>query len=226
MWNKDFLEKLVPILEGNSELVLAFCDYYMIDPDGTINHYLTEKQTQKEKRDKLKEGIYQPFWKVGIVDQSIFSAAAALIRKDAINWDYFPEGAGVFWDLYTTYLAGCSGLGAYYYPERLTRYRTHPKSETAISGSVDARAKLRKAQAAMFCYSSFAADPRLKEFRSYFKQQWAHANTTMGIGLLRTQQLKEARPYFLRALKQQRLNLRTLAALTLSFTPPTLASRF
>jgi len=29
-------------------------------------------------------------------------------------------------------------------------------------------------------------DDRLQEFRPYFKRKWAHENTTMGIGLLRT----------------------------------------
>jgi len=39
---------------------------------------------------------------------------------------------------------------------------------------------------------------------------------TMGIDLLRAEQVTEARPYLWRAFSQQKFNLRTLAALTLS----------
>lgn len=77
----------------------------------------------------------------------------------------------------------------------------------------------------MFCNERFMEDPVLQEFKPFFQQQWAHESTSTGIGLLRAKQLKEARPYFLGALKQQ-VNLRALAALTLSFTSPSIASRF
>jgi len=56
-------------------------------------------------------------------------------------------------------------------------------------------------------------DDRLQEFRPYFKRKWAHENTTMGIDLLRAEQVT-TRPYLWRAFSQQKFNLRTLAALT------------
>ncbi|MFN6033110.1 MAG: glycosyltransferase family 2 protein, partial [Dolichospermum sp.] len=34
MWNEDFLLKLVPPLEANSDLILTFCDQYIIDAQG------------------------------------------------------------------------------------------------------------------------------------------------------------------------------------------------
>jgi hypothetical protein len=95
-----------------------------------------------------------------------------------------------------------------------------------ISGSRNVQAKLRKAKAGIFCYDRFMKDERLKQFKPYFAQQWAHENTTMAIGLLRAGHIVEARPYLLRALNQQKFNLRTIAALTWSFTPQPLVHRF
>lgn len=222
IWHKEFLENLVPPLEANPELVLAFCDYYMMNPDGAINLDLTEKKTQEEKRNQLQEGFYRPFWKIGLVDRSVFLASAAIVRKDAVAWNEI-YGAGVFWDYYTIYLAARSGLGAYYCPQRLSQYRL---STLSVLRNPDPQAKIRKGKAGIFCHGRFIEDPLLQEFKPFFQQQWAEESTSIGIGLMRAKQLKEARSYFLSSLKQQKLSLRTLIALILSFSPTAVASRF
>ncbi|BBD68417.1 glycosyl transferase family protein [Nostoc commune NIES-4072] len=219
IWNEDFLAKLVPPLEANSELILAFCDQYIIDADSIINHAGTEENTRGYKRDKLAKGIHQPFYKIGLVDKSIPTAASCVIRNNIIDWDSMPSEVGGMWDLYLTYLCCISGYGAYYYPERLTRYRAHEQTDTMLSGSRDMQAKIRKAKSEMFCYQVFMEDVRLQQFKSYFQQKWLEANTTLGIGLLRSEQIAAARPYFWQALNQQRFDVRTIAALSLSFTP-------
>ncbi len=221
-WDKDFLSTLIKPLEKNPDLALAFCDYYVMDENSEINRSATQKQTQREKRHLLREGLYQPFWKIGLVDQAVFTASAALIRKSAVPWKKLFE-AGVFWDYYITYLACRSGKGAYYCAERLSYYRVHPQSENMVSGSRDAQAKIRKGKAATFCYKSFMEDDNLQAHRSYFQQEWAHANTTLGIGFLRIGQPDEARPYFRQALRYHTLNPRTLVALCLSYLPQSVA---
>ena len=226
LWNEDFLEKLVPKLDANPNLVIAFSDHYVMDSDGRIDHVATGENTQHWKRDQLQEGVYQPFYEIGIVHQAVASAVATVIRKDAIEWNKFPPQMGPFWDLYLTYLACRNGGGAYYCPERLSKYRVHSQSETMISGTVNATAKIRKSKASIFCYRQFMEDEQLQEFKSYFREQWLQAHTTLAIGLLRVEQMAEARPYLFHALKQQRFNPRTLAALALSFTPKPLARRF
>ncbi|MEH2360578.1 glycosyltransferase family 2 protein [Nostoc sp.] len=219
IWNEDFLTKLVPLLEANSELIIAFCDQYIIDANGIINHVGTEENTRGYKRDKLTPGIHQPFYKIGLIDKSIPTAAACVIRNNFVDWDIIPPEVGGMWDLYLTYLCCISGYGAYYYPERLTRYRAHEQTDTMLSGSRDVQAKIRKAKSEMFCYQVFMEDSHLQEFRRYFQQKWLEANTTLGIGLLRSEQIAAARPYFWQVLKKQKFNVRTIAALGLSFTP-------
>jgi glycosyltransferase involved in cell wall biosynthesis len=219
IWNENFLAKLVPVLEANSELILAFCDQYIIDADSIINHAGTEENTRGYKRDKLAKGIHQPFSKIGLIDKSIPTAASCVIRNNVVDWDSIPLEAGGMWDLYLTYLCCISGYGAYYYPERLTRYRAHEQTDTMLSGNRDMQAKIRKAKSEMFCYQVFMKDARLQQFRVYFQQKWLEANTTLGIGLLRSEQIAAARPYFWQALNKQKFNVRTLVALSLSFTP-------
>ncbi|AFY46355.1 glycosyl transferase [Nostoc sp. PCC 7524] len=224
IWHEDFLAKLIPYLEADSSLVLAFSDQDVIDSQGKINLQQTEVYTHAYKRDKLAQGVYQNFAQIGLIDKSIPTASACVIRNHIINWDTIPSEVGGMWDLYLTYLCCISGYGVYYYPERLTQYREHEQTDTQLSGSRNAQAKIRKAQSEIFCYKIFMEDIRLKVFRPYFQQKWLEAHTTLGIGLLRNQQTAAARSYLWQAFSQHKFNLRNLVALSLSFTPRHLAN--
>ncbi len=94
-----------------------------------------------------------------------------------------------------------------------------------LGGGQYVQAKSRKAKSEMFCYQVFMEDPRLQKFRTHFQQKWLEANTTLGIGLLRSEQIAAARSHFWQVLNKQKFNVRNLAALGLSFTPPFLASK-
>ncbi|WP_009632479.1 glycosyltransferase family 2 protein [Synechocystis sp. PCC 7509] len=225
IWQKDFLEKLVPHLEANPEVVLAFCDFYVIDAEGNVNQKLTDDQTRRERRQDLKAGIYKPFYKLGLIDKAVFCASAAVVRRDSVAWEKLYE-AGVFWDYYIVYLSCRGGEGAYYHPEKLAFYRVHEQSENMISGSKNAQAKVRKGRAAIFCFQTFIEDPNLQEFRTYFEKELAHDRTTLAIGLLKVGQVAEARPYLKTAIAAQKFNLRTLVALTLSYIPRPIARQF
>jgi len=225
MWNEDFLAKLIPPLEANPNLIMAFCDQYIIDGNGKINEIETDENTRSFKRDILAPGSHQSFTKIGLVDKSIATAAACVIRNHLIDWDSIPQEVGGMWDLYLTYLCCVSGYSVYYYPERLTRYRNHEQTDTRLSGSRNAKAKICKAQSEIFCYKTFMEDSRVQEFHAHFQAKWLEAHTTLGIGLLRNQQITAARPYLWQALRKQKLSFRTLVAFTLSFTPKPLANQ-
>jgi glycosyltransferase involved in cell wall biosynthesis len=225
MWEPDFLEKLVPHLEANPNLALAFSDHSVMRADGSIDHIATKHYSQFYQRANLKEGIYQPFYHLALVDKAVSPAMAAVIRRDVIDWDSFPQGVEGSWDMFISYLASREGLGAYYYPEKLTRYREHDQTDTKQSGSRNAPSKIRKARGDLFCYEQFINDERLKDVRPYFQECRAHVSTTLGVGLMRDAKLSEARDYFWNALLEK-FSLRTLAALIISFAPTSLATRF
>jgi glycosyltransferase involved in cell wall biosynthesis len=225
MWEPEFLEKLVPPLEANPDLALAFCDHYIINADSQIDTIATEQYSHFYKRANLKEGIYQPFHHLSLVERAVSTATAALIRRDTVDWDSIPEEVGGSWDIYLNYLTSRSGNGAYYYPAKLTRYREHENTDTMMSGKRNTPAKIRKAKADIFCYEQFIKDERLQDIRPYLQQQLSHVSTNLGIGLMRSNKLKDARPYFLRSLRQK-FSLRASFALLLSLTPATFATKF
>lgn len=225
MWHPDFLAKLVPHLETNLNLILAFCDQYIIDGQSQINRRATEENSRSYKRHKIANGIYQDFQEIGLVDKSIPTAAGCVIRNGLINWNSIPSEVGGMWDLYLTYLCCISGYGIYYYSEKLTYYREHEQTDTLISGRRNIQAKIRKAKSEIFCYKTFMEDKHLQHFHSHFRKLWLEAHTTLGIGLMLDQQTRSARSYFWQALQKQKFNLRTLIALILSFTPPKLTHK-
>lgn len=225
LWEKDFLAKLVPALEANSNLALAFCDHYIIDGKGAIDIAATEKCSRFYKRKNLQEGIYQPFYKLSLIDRAVSTATAAVIRRDIIDWDSIPPEVGGSWDIYLNYLCCRSGLGAYYCPDKLTRYREHEHTDTMQSGRRNFQAKIRKAKADLFCYEQFMKDEQLVELYPYFEKKWGHVCTSLGIGLMRGENLQEARTRFWDSLNRH-FSLRTIAALIVSFVPPRIAARF
>ncbi|KAB8334631.1 glycosyltransferase family 2 protein [Scytonema tolypothrichoides VB-61278] len=225
MWNEEFLEKLVPPLEENPDVILAFCDQYIIDAQGIIDDVGTEENSKAYKRTILEKGVHQPFFEIAVIDKSIPTAGACVIRKEFVDWDKIPPEVGGMWDLYLSYLCSRSGHGAYYYPEKLTRYRAHEQTDTNRSGSLDAQAKIRKGEAEIFCYEQFMKDEIFKKYKLYFKQKWLEAHTTLAIGLLRSKKTTQARPYLWQALSEQKFNLRTIAALILSFIPQPIANQ-
>ncbi|AHJ29380.1 glycosyltransferase family 2 protein [Nodularia spumigena CS-584] len=225
MWNQDFLAKLVPPLEANSDLILAFCDQYIIDNNNKIQKEKTEVNTRSYKRDQLAPGVHQPFAKIGLIDKSIATAAACVIRNHTIDWDSIPSEVGGMWDLYLTYLCCISGHSVYYHPEKLTLYREHEQTDTNQSGSRNVQAKIRKAKSEIFCYKIFREDPNIAEFKTHFQKKMLESHTTLGIGLLRNKQTELGRCYLWQALREQKFNLRTIVALILSFTPKMLSNQ-
>lgn len=218
VWEPQFLQTLVDVLETHPDVVLAFCDCSIIDADGALNPAATEQNTRRWWRDRLREGRHQPFWRLGLVDRAVLVGCASLLRRSCLPLDRLCDQAGVYWDLYLVYLMASAGQAAYYCPQRLARYRAHADSETAVSGSRDAHAKVRKGRAGMFCHGTFMADPRLAACRDYFRRQHADYATTLGVGLMRLGRPSEARGLLWRSLCSQR-RLRTMAALLLSCVP-------
>ncbi|WP_414564749.1 MULTISPECIES: glycosyltransferase family 2 protein [unclassified Anabaena] len=212
MWEAGFLEKLVPTLEANPNLAVAFCDSYIINTDSIIDEVLTKNNSQIWNRDTLKEGIYQPFYDIGIVKMSIASACAAVIRKDVVDWDAIPEEVGGCYDLYINYLCCRSGLGAYYCPEKLTRYRQHEQSDTLISNPP---INIRKAKNQIFCYERFMEDARLNAFKPYFQRRLLEANYVLGINLMQARETKAARSHLWYVIKRKKLSAKPLLALLL-----------
>jgi len=180
-WEPDFLETLVPPLERDPSLSIAFCDHWIVDEAGTLKAEASDENTRRWKRDRLPRGTLRPYlpWAMARV---VPAAMAALFRKSAIDWNDFPPEVGTFYDAWLTYLSARTGAGAHYEPRRLTRYRVHEQSETLSWGSSAGR--LRALRQAEFVGRRYLQDPALAEIRPAMEKEYTGAVLSLSVALL------------------------------------------
>ena len=209
MWEPTFLEKLVEPLEADPEVTMAFCDHHVIRHDGVIDAAATEANTRLWKRDRLAAGTHRPFLDLAVVDRCIPVGMGTVFRRSAIDWDDFPEQVNPIYDLWLGYLAARDGGGAWYTPERLTRYRVHPTAMTTGA---------RYDRPAVFCYERFLGDDRLRSVHREGSAESAGFHAGLGITLLEEGNRREARHHLVESLRR-RPRPRAAGALALSFVP-------
>jgi len=210
MWEPQFLEKLVPILERYPAAGIAFSDHHIIDADGQFDPAMTRRNTRHWKRDVMAPGIHQPLHRIAVVDKSIPLSMAAVMRRSAIDWDDVPDLPSCY-DLWLMYLVCRDGQAGYFLPERLTRYRVHDGSETALG-------RMRLDQGYLMCGERMLADPRMRSVWPDLKIELARACADLGITLARSGRVAEGRPYLMRSL-QLRWTLRALTLYALTYAP-------
>jgi glycosyltransferase involved in cell wall biosynthesis len=207
-WEPDLLTRLVPLV-ADDDVLVAFCDHYIIDGQGKIDEHQTEVNTRRWRRDSLAAGIHKPFFRIGLVQQSIPIVMGAVIKTRAIDFTDFPLAAGPHFDLWMTYLAGKTGKGAYYLPARLVRYRVHPSAQTGSTSP-------ENSAATKYIYSRLLKDPELREYYAVFRGRYAQAQVAHALALLRQGSAREARSE-LAAAMHEKFNARVAFALMLSF---------
>jgi glycosyltransferase involved in cell wall biosynthesis len=156
-WEPTFLAELVPPLESDPSVTVAFCDHYLIDAKGQTIQGRTEFNTRTYRRHDLAPGRHQPFVEMAIVNESIPMAMAAVFRKSILDDAPYPPGIGGCYDHWLSYLATRKGGAISYVPRRLTRYRIHPGSGTAWRGFHNLRN-------AIYVRSLFLKDPDLAPY--------------------------------------------------------------
>ncbi|HTD65671.1 MAG TPA: glycosyltransferase, partial [Candidatus Limnocylindria bacterium] len=216
VWEPDFLEKLVPPLEQNSDAAIAFSDHYIIDANGMIDPARTHRNTHRWKRHLLKPGLHCPLHRLALVDKSIPLSMAAVMRRRAIDWSDIPNLPSCY-DFWLMYLVCREGQAGYYVPERLTRYRVHPQSETATG-------RMRGDQGFLSCCERIFEDERLAEIWEDLRTEYARACIDLGVTLVRRERVAEGRPHLRRGL-QVRWSLRGFALWALSYAPALLPGR-
>ena len=214
-WAPTFLEKLVPPLESHDHVSVAFSDHYVVDEDGSINGEWTEHNTKHFKRDNLSPGIHQPFCCMALLDFTIPTVMASVMRKSVLDFDDFPDFGPVY-DLWLSYLLCRDGHAAYYCPERLTFYRTHRDQESA-------RLTLEKVKINIIIFQRFLADPRLDDLNEEIRTKLAHLRVHRGIEMLCDGHFSQARSDLYSAIS--RASRRAVPALLLSYLPGEIGQR-
>jgi glycosyltransferase involved in cell wall biosynthesis len=134
LWEPRFLSELVPPLEADPTIAVAFCDHHLIDDRGRFLEERARRNSRTYRRESLAPGRHQPFLDLAVVSQSIPMAMGAVFRTSILDQADYPPRVGGSYDTWLAYLAARTGMAAYYVPERLTRYRLHPGSGTARRG--------------------------------------------------------------------------------------------
>ena len=172
VWEKEYISALVGRLEEAPGRVIAFCDHWITDAAGSIDPMRTAANCRRWLRDRIAEGEHRPFNEIALVYRSIWTASAAVFRRDAVDWNTIPVEAGVVVDLYLAYLAVRSGGAAWYCRQRLVRCRAHERSTTASLAALEPR--IAGARDAIFCWRAFASDKDLSASSPYFKIKLVH----------------------------------------------------
>jgi glycosyltransferase involved in cell wall biosynthesis len=190
-WEPDFLATLIPPLEQDETLSVAFSDHHVMDEHGALNAAAADENTRRWRRDRLARGVLRPFTEAAILWQSLPAAMAAVFRKSAIDWADFPPEVGTYYDVWLGYLAARSGAGAYYEPRRLTRYRVHAQSETRSWVSTAGRAKaLRQSE---YVWRRYLADPGLRDLHEVLRRRYVRVARALGLALMEEGRGDEAR---------------------------------
>ena len=223
IWKENFLEKLVPMLEADSDLIVAFCSQWVIDQNSQVSEARTQHYNAAIGRANLRSGLYQPFMELALQKLAIQPASSAVIRREAIDWHAVPEHVGPMWDVYLSYKMASTGMEAYFLNEKLTFYRIHGQSDTGKTPSL--KDKMNAAVFQMACYSQILQEDEeskvLSEaLREHIRHRWQHACTSVGIALMKLKRIREARKYFVQAMEESLLDSRTWAAYGLSLMPP------
>lgn len=214
-WEPAFLERLVPPLVADPTLAIAFSDHWIMGADGVVDPRASVINTRRWRRHGLREGVYRPFYSLAVVDRAVPVVMASVLRKSAIDWSDFPREMEPAYDLWLGYLASREGAGAYYTPERLTRYRVHGGSDSV---------QRRHETALAYCYERFVADERLRSILLSVKRVRGGYQTNLGVALLSQERRREARKALWEGVKFAP-SVRAIAAMVMSYLPGTPAPR-
>ena len=190
-WEPDFLAALVPPLEQDDSLSVAFCDHHVVDQNGTLDPAASEANTRRWRRDRLARGTLRPFTEAAVIWQAVPAAMAAVFRKSAIDWNDFPVEVGTYYDIWLAYQAARKGAGAFYDPRRLTRYRVHNQSETRSWSS--AAGQIKAMRQAEFVFRRYLEDPDFRDLRGVVEREYARKVISLAEGLIRAGDVAEAR---------------------------------
>jgi len=208
-WEPELLSSLVPPLDANQAMNVAFTDHYIMNGEGQILEEEGLRISNEFGRTGLAAGEHRPFLSL-MVNQTISLGLGSVFRRSAMDWSELVDEAGTAFDLWLTYLLARDGGGAWYVPQRLTRYRVHEQAAT-VSGNGNE-------EGGVFCWESFLKDGRLEPYRGTIQTHLARHLEAIARRELLNGHPTRCREVALKALRT-RIGKRSLALLTMSFLP-------
>jgi len=214
-WDAAFLSTLVDALDGHPECAMAFSEQLIIGPSGEPLPLETQQNKARWNRDKLAEGIHQPFWGL-LVHQSIPMVMGSMFRSSALRPDDVVGEARTALDFWMAYVICRSGAGAYFVRDPLMHYRSHEAQETAHPSNCR--------MGAVYCWDHVLKESAVRPYRKIAHTKAAEAHTHVATLLLQQGHAWRARWHALRA-AGHRITPRRAGLLILSWLPNSIGCR-
>lgn len=219
LWDPGLLAALVPALDADPTVTVAFCDHYLIDDHGTVDARGSDHSSRAWGREGLAAGVHRPFHRMAAVDGTIPIQCAAVFRRDALDLDGFPREANTKYDRWLAFEMARRGGASYYVPQRLAYYRIHARSQTSTG-------RLENARSGIYVYSRFLTDSELARIAEpELRRLLAGEHYGAATALIRGGEGRAARSHLRRAVALGGMRSRVLLAAGASLLPARVARR-
>lgn len=152
-WEPNLLEKLLPPLEADQSVAVAFADHFVMDAAGTIDMQFSLENSHLYGRDVLTPGKHVRFYREALVQRMIPAVMTSVYRRSLVSFADMPPLPANF-DFWLAWAAIRGDCAVFYVNERLSRYRVH-------GGSGTSRAKRAWAEAAVVIDGHLLSEPEL-----------------------------------------------------------------
>ena len=215
-WHASFLATLVPRLEDDPKVVVAFADQTQVHADGELDVAATEYYSRTSGRASLAPGLHRPFDHLAV--RETVPIAGCVFRRQAVAPADLPLELGAAYDVWIAYLLARMGGGAHYCPDRLVFLRGHESSDFAAE-------PIPNLVAAASCQRRMLRDPRLAPYRDELRRRLAAREQGIGAALLRRGMRSEAREHLGAALRLRRTPKGAAAWAATRLVPASLLAR-
>ncbi len=209
----DFVENLVEPLINNENLILSFCNYWIMDSNGVRLKAATEKNSRRFQLNTLASGLLQNFAHSAIVARSPY-IGATLFRKSLVSANMIDERAKGFADAWLFYQCAKTGFGGYYVPKHLMNYREH---DAGMSRTQCWRQYMTEGN--LFWYQQMLLDKNVSSIHRCIQADLPAALTLHGLALLTSGNYQEAYQVLEKAWLLKK-NIKTLVAYSFAFFGP------
>lgn len=181
----EFVARLVEPLQADPNLVLGFCDHWVMDENGRRLDVDSKNSSRRFKRDLLAAGEVNDFPRAALVDFSL-PVGATLFRRNQIAAEFLDERARGAIDAWLFYQCVKTGGAAYYVPERLMNYRAH-------DGGMSRSMPLHMLEGHIFRCEQILDDPQMNSIHAATRRNLAEALLNYGRGLAEDGHYESAR---------------------------------
>lgn len=136
VWGPTFLEDLLPAIEGDDSVSMAFSDFDVINGDGEVLHEETAELRERSHRGSLRAGRLDLDRSAAVRLVAVWNAPqpayCAIIRRSAVLATEFPPELDPVYDIWLSYQIARRGERFAYVPGVHTQYRWHGGSSTTV----------------------------------------------------------------------------------------------